>query len=121
VRRAADDETDQSGMPLEKEHRLVVFPGMELTLSVPCQALLIFDADFPADMFALVLTALALNPTPDSDAKTAETGRLTRIQSLDQLKVDLDKYTFFRNRYIIFPNVGENGQFSLLRKGQAAK
>src|ERR1051326_2777640 len=50
VRRAAGEETDPEGKPLAAEERLIVFPGMELTLSVPCQALLIFDADFPVDM-----------------------------------------------------------------------
>src|SRR5258708_4527468 len=39
VRRAATEETDQEGKPLSKEQRLIVFPGMELTLGVPCQAL----------------------------------------------------------------------------------
>ena len=121
VRRAADDETDQAGKPLAKEQRLAVFPGMELTLSVPCQALLLFDADFPVDMFLLATTALAINFAPATDAKTAETGRLTHIQSLRQLKDELDKHTCLRDRYIIFPNIGENSQFSLLRKGQAAK
>jgi chromosome segregation protein len=121
VRRAADDETDQAGKPLAKEQRLVVFPGMELTLSVPCQALLLFDADFPVDMFLLATTALAINFAPATEAKTAETGRLTHIQSLRQLRDELDKHTYLRDRYIIFPNIGENSQFSLLRKGQAAK
>jgi type III restriction enzyme len=121
VRRAAAEETDSQGKPLATEQRLVVFPGMELTLSVPCQALLIFDADFPADMFALAMTALAIAPSAATDAKTADTNRLTHIQSLKQLKEEMDKHTYLRDRYIIFPHVGENRQFSLLRKGQAAK
>ena len=121
VRRAAREETDPQGKPLLQEQRLIVFPGMELTLSVPCQALLLFDADFPSDMFALSMTALAIAPSAATQAKTAETLRLTHIQSLKELKEELDKHTYLRDRYIIFPHVGENGQFSLLRKGQAAK
>jgi chromosome segregation protein len=121
VRRAAAEETDPEGRPLTLEQRLVVFPGMELTLSVPCQALIIFDADFPSDMFALAMTALALMPSAATEAKTADTQRLTHIQSLKQIKEELDKHTYLRDKYIIFPHVGENGQFSLLRKGQAAK
>lgn len=76
VRRAASEETDADSKPLPKQQQLVVFPGMELTLSVPCQALLLFDADFPAEMFALALTALAITPSPASDART--TARLSR-------------------------------------------
>lgn len=43
IRRAAAEEVDEEGTPLPEAHRLVVFPGMELTLGVPCQALLVFD------------------------------------------------------------------------------
>src|SRR6516165_7716068 len=38
IRRAAEEEVDDQGRPLPKEKQLVVFPGMELTLGVPCQA-----------------------------------------------------------------------------------
>jgi chromosome segregation protein len=121
IRRAAADEADELGTPLPKQERIVVFPGMELTLGVPCQALLIFDADFPADLFALAMTALAINPNPNGDAKTANVERLQHIHSLKQLKDKLDEHTYLRDRYIILPNVGESGQFSLLRKGLAGK
>jgi chromosome segregation protein len=120
VRRAVIEETDVEGKTLSKDQRLVVFPGMELTLGVPCQALLVFDADFPDDLFSLAMTALAITASPSHESKTAQTDRLN-IQSLKQLKEELDKHTFLRDRYIIFPNVGENGQFSLLRKGLAVK
>src|SRR5437870_4671042 len=53
IRRAATEEVDAEGTPLRKDLQLVVFPGMELTLGVPCQALVIFDADFPDDLFSL--------------------------------------------------------------------
>jgi chromosome segregation protein len=86
-----------------------------------CQALLLFDADFPADLFNLALTALAITPSGAAESKIAQIQRLTNIQSLRQLKDELDKHTYLRDRYIIFPHVGENGQFSLIRKGQAAK
>src|SRR5665213_1977208 len=62
VRKAAAEETDDQGKPLRADQKLVVFPGMELTLGVPCQALLLFDADFPSDLFALAMTALAITP-----------------------------------------------------------
>lgn len=44
LRDAAAAERDDSGAPVREENRRVVFPGMELTLGVPCQAILIFDA-----------------------------------------------------------------------------
>jgi type III restriction enzyme len=47
VRAASENELDENGAPFPPERRLVVFPGMELTLDIPCQALLILDADLP--------------------------------------------------------------------------
>ena len=81
VRRAAAEETDPDGKPLPKEQQLVVFPGMELTLAVPCQTLLLFDAEFPDDLFDLAIKALAITPSPAGDSKIAEIQRLN-IQSL---------------------------------------
>ncbi len=120
LRQAASQETAADGKALPTEQRLVIFPGMELTLGVPCQALLLFDADLPDDLFSLAMTALAITPSAPEESKTAQTNRLN-IQSLKQLKEELDKHAFLRDRYIIFPNVGESGQFSLLRKGLAVK
>ena len=121
VRAAAEEETDMEGQELPPEKRLVVFPGMELTLGVPCQALLVFDADFPDDLFSLAMTALTITPAPDGDAKIAPVQRLTSVQSLKQLKEKLDEHRYLRGKYIVFPHVGENGDFSLIRKGFPGK
>ena len=51
IRAAAAAEVDTTGSPLSPQDKLVVFPGMELTLGVPCQALLLFDADFEEGFF----------------------------------------------------------------------
>jgi len=121
VRRAAQEEADDKGHSLPSEKRIVVFPGMELTLGVPCQALLVFDADFPDDMFSLATTALAISPSPSSSSRTAQIQRLNHIDSLPKLKSELDKHSYLRDRYIILPNVGDGGEFTLLRKGLAGK
>jgi len=121
VRRAAEEETDEHGKPLPNERRLVVFPGMELTLGVPCQALILFDAPLPADLFSLAINALAITQNQSDKPKTREVQRLDHIQSLRQLKEELDKHTFLRDRYIVFPNVTNEGKSSLLRTGLAGK
>jgi chromosome segregation protein len=120
IRRAAKEETDAEGTPIPDDQQLVVFPGMELTLGVPCQALLIFDADFPDDLFGLAMNALAITPSSDGDSRIAPVQRL-RIDSLLELRDQLDRHAFLKGRYIIFPHVGESGNFSLLRKGLAHK
>ena len=121
VREAAREETDEGGKQVDELHRIIVFPGMELTLGVPCQALLIFDGDFPDDMFALAMNALALDPSDEVEAKTAEVKRLDHIQSLKDLKDELDKRSYLRGRYIILPNVSDGGSATLIRKGLAGK
>jgi chromosome segregation protein len=121
IRDAARAERDDEGHAVPGDQQIVVFPGMELTLNVPCQALLLFDADFPDDLFSLVLTALAIAPNKDAETKTVETKRLDQITTLEMLRSELDKHAYLRNRYIILPNVSEGGADTLLRHGNAAK
>ena len=121
VRIAAGDEVDNNGVEVGEAERIVVFPGLELTLNVPCQALVIFDSDFPDDLFQLVLNALAIIPSPGSDAKTAETKRLDQITTLDDLRHELDKHSYLKGRYIVLPNVSDGGSHTLLRTGNSAK
>lgn len=121
VRDAAAQERDAHGDLLPESERLTVFPGMELTLAVPCQAIVIFDADFPTDLFSLVLTALAITPAADNEAKTAQTERLDHIRSLEDIHAELDKHAYLKGRYIVLPNVGEGGTDTLLRSGAAGK
>ena len=65
IKRAAQNELDNDGNPIDESKRLVVFPGVELTLSnPPIQALLILDSNFPEDQLIRVLHKLSLEPNP---------------------------------------------------------
>lgn len=121
IREAAETETDSLGNALSPELRLTVFPGMELTLAVPCQALVIFDADFPVDLLPQAVQALSVTPAPDSQAQHAPTQRLEHIKTLQDLYSELNKREFLRERFIVFPHVGESGTFTLLRSGFGAQ
>lgn len=121
VRQAAAEELDSTGQLLPEYERLTVFPGMELTLAVPCQALVIFDADLPEDLFSLALTALAIAPSPAQQAMTATVSRLEHIQSLKKLQEEFDKHQYLRGHYTVFPNVTDSGSSTLLRSGAAGK
>lgn len=114
VREAAMRETDGKGELIRPEDRLVVFPGLELTLNVPCQALLILDADFPNYKLNSVLARLAL---PVIDASQAKLPPVTQVDValLSQVYDELDKDPEIRNRYIVFPNVTDGGHQTLLR------
>ena len=83
--------------------------------------MLIFDAEFPEDLFSLALTALAITPRQASEATTADVVRLEQITTLGELRDELDKHEFLRKRYIILPNVSDGGSDTLLRTGAAPK
>jgi chromosome segregation protein len=121
IRAAAEAEVDVSGELLALEERLVVFPGLELTLGVPCQALLILDADIPTDRLPLVLEALAIEAVDSTATSLPPVERLDRIQSLTELYDALETRAWLRNRYIVFPNVTDGGHETLMRKGMQAK
>lgn len=120
VRRAAAEERRPDGSPLNDRERIVVFPGLELTLAVPCQAILLLDADFPEEWFDIVLTALAIIQHPSSEAKGPEVERLD-FNSLGDVTKSLDKQTVLRGRYILLPNVSDGGGSTLIRRGMAPK
>ncbi len=121
IREAARAELDNDGAPVPANEQIVVFPGIEVTLNIPCQALLIFDAEFPEDLFSLALNALAITPRDASEPTTAEVVRLEQITTLGKLRDELDKYKFLRRRYIILPNVSDGGSDTLLRSGAGPK
>ena len=121
IREASQTELDDRGQAVPAENQIVVFPGIELTLNVPCQALLIFDAELPEDLFSLALTALAIAPHDPSKSTTAKIARLEQITTLVRLREELDKHEFLRGRYIIFPNVSDGGSHTLIRAGSGPK
>jgi ABC-type lipoprotein export system ATPase subunit len=120
IREAARTERAPDGTELPPEERLVVFPGMELTLGVPCQAILVFDADFPDDQLPLVLEALAIERIP-IDTPLSDVTPLNHIDSFKRLYEDLDHREWFRGRYVVFPNVTDSGHRTLLRTGMHGK
>lgn len=116
VRDAAATETAADGSPLPSERRLVVFPGMELTLSLPCQAIVIFDADLPNEHLASLPVALGYTPQPIESATTAPTEKLT-LSDANDVADRLDGISYLRGRFAVFPHVSENGHQTLLRRG----
>ena len=73
---AAANEKTPEGNDVPDEQKIVVFPGIELTLNIPCQAIVILDSDFPDTLLTQVLTVLAIAPSPDTDEKAAKVQRL---------------------------------------------
>ena len=121
VRRAAVEETRPDGTTLSDDDRIIVFPGMELTLGVPCQAIIIVDADFPENLFPALQTALTINPVRDTEPRNGNVARLHNITTFSQIHEKLDEHIWLKGRYLILPNVSGEGKFSLLRDGQHGK
>ncbi|WP_181778880.1 TrlF family AAA-like ATPase [Pseudonocardia pini] len=121
IREAAASEVDANGVPFPVVDRLVVFPGLELTLAVPCQAILILDADFPEEKLSSVLEALAIAETDPTAERLPPVTRLDHIQSFEDLYSTLDTRPWLRGRYTVFPNVTDGGYKTLMRSGMHAK
>lgn len=122
VRAAVSAEVDATGNSIPKEGRLVVFPGIELTLSSPpCQAIILFDADFDETKFADILTALTIAPTDPGESKLAavESVSPAAIKGLNDLEEKLSQYAWLKGKFIIFPNVTTGGYKTLFRDGFA--
>ena len=88
IREAAEQEVGTDGNPVDLARRLVIFPGLELTLSVPCQCLVIFSADFPTDQLSNVLITLGIEPAEAADAKAKQPEQLD--MTLEGLHARLD-------------------------------
>jgi type III restriction enzyme len=121
IHEAARNEVTTDGSPISERDRLVVFPGLELTLSVPCQALLILDADFPHERLDDVLKALHFEPIDPTQASVPQVVALADSDDLVEFHEKLDKSAWLKGRYIIFPHVKPSGHQSLLRTSFQAK
>jgi chromosome segregation protein len=122
VRKAAKEEVDDAGQSIPKEKQIVVFPGIELTLTAPnCQAILMLDAEFPENLLPSVLTALAIMPAPSSDSRHAQIQRIPQnvVSDLGDLYGKLNSHEQLKGRFIVLPNVSESGSSTLLRSGFA--
>src|SRR5262249_6837746 len=93
IKGAAKAETDEHGAPVPEHRRIVVFPGMELTLAVPCQAILIFDADIPIECLPNLYTVLGVSQKDHAQATHVQPTRLD-IDSFDKLYDMLDRLDY---------------------------
>lgn len=122
VRNAARGERGEGGEAVPPAEQVVIFPGIELTLSAPsCQALLLLDADFPDNLLQSVLTVLAIAPASHADKHHAAVHRIPAdvVNGLRDLYQKLNNHEYLRGRFIVLPNVSDGGNRTLLRSGFA--
>jgi len=122
IKEAANNELGENGQPLEDKDKLVVFPGLELTLSTPpCQAILIIDASYPVNDLTQILHLLAITPTSPEEPTTVETAPISNaiINGFQQLYEKLSTIEALRGKFIVLPNLNDGGKHTLLRAGNA--
>ena len=121
IKRAAAREKRPDGSGVPEGERLVVFPAVELTLSVPCQAIMILDTDFPEDRLDDVLKALHFDPVDRAAEYVPQPTALQDSGDINDLHSKLDKNEWLKGRYIVLPNVTPTGHKTLLRTSFQAK
>ena len=120
IKEAAENEIDENGNYYSKDQQLIVFPGMELTLSTPpCQAILILDPSLTEDDFNNVLAKLSIEKVDASISKLGAVVRIndTAISNLNDICKKLDDLSSLKNKYILLPNVSSRGSDTILRQG----
>lgn len=123
IRKIAQDENQAFEQRGELEKRVIVFPGIELTLDSPiCQCLIIFDADFPDSHLDSVLGILGIVPANEFEKQTAPVARIpsSHVQDLPHLHKKLDDVPYCAGKYILLPNVSHGGSSTIFRSGGQA-
>lgn len=115
IRAAAEAEVGPDGKHVPAERRVVVFPGLELTLEVPCQALLLFSSDFPGERLSAVLEKLGIEQGDPTNEK-ANNPRQLPFKTIQSLYDRLDETDWLRGQYIVLPNVTDKGHGTIMRK-----
>ena len=122
IKEAANKELDENSQPLKDKNKLIVFPGLELTLSTPpCQAILIIDASYPINDLNQILHLLAITPSLPEEPTTTETTPIsnTIINGFQELYEKLNTIELLRGKFIVLPNLNDGGKHTLLRAGNS--
>ncbi|MBN9385883.1 MAG: AAA family ATPase [Chitinophagaceae bacterium] len=122
IKTAANNELDDNGEVYPANQQIIVFPGLEITLSTPaCQAILILDADYPINDLNQILHLLAITPNDPNEPTTIQTTPIsnTIVNGFEELHDKLNTIESLRGKFIILPNLSEGGRHTLLRAGNA--
>ncbi len=96
--------------------RLTLWPAMELTLTMPCQALILFDPDLPDRVLDEAYTALTITPPLPIPEKSPEVQTLP-FTLFSAMYDALNKVNNIQGKFVIIPNVTEGGSRSMIRNG----
>ncbi|HEY1170877.1 MAG TPA: AAA family ATPase [Verrucomicrobiae bacterium] len=120
IRTAAKEEIAPDGQPFPEEEKIIVFPGVELTLSSPpCQVIVILDAHFDESKLNDVLTVLTIAQVDPSKSKLPSVTSVspTSITGLNNLEETLNQHLWLKGKFTILPNVTSEGYKTIFRDG----
>lgn len=120
LREASRGERDRDGNRIPASRQIVVFPGMELTLALPCQALLLFDPEVNDDDLHWAMATLGITAAPASAPKAANPVRRIAIGDLSEIYRRLSERPTLKDRFIVLPNINDGGEDTILRHGFAS-
>jgi type III restriction enzyme len=119
IKAAAQLEVDAEGQPIDDSAKVVVFPGIELTLSSPpCQAIMLLDADFDESKLDDILKILTIDVVDERKASLPPVDSVSpaSVTSLRDLENKLSQSKWLKGRFIVFPNVTDGGHKTLMRR-----
>ncbi len=119
IKAASEAEVDATGNQFSEENRIIVFPGMELTLDVPCQALVIFDSNLIIndELISNIYGAFGISQNLKSESKSKQPQKLDDTADFNNVGRKLNRIDNIKGRFIIFPKVSRGGSTSILREG----
>jgi len=119
IKSASIEEKDVNGNQINESQRIVVFPGMELTLDVPCQSLLIFDSNLELSDELIIKIYTALKISDYTDRAASKTGPTIRLpfKSNNEVYEALESIKDLKGRFIVFPNIKDGGNSTIIRNG----
>jgi len=117
---AAQEGKTDSAVPTPSAQDPIIFPGVELTLKVPCQAIVLLDAEADSSIQAMLLEAVGIGNTYPDESADGPQVKVLSFKSMKDLDNALRSYSHgaLKGRYIILPHVGDDGSHkTLLREG----
>lgn len=122
IKEAANSELDELGQPIPEEKKIIIYPGLELTLSTPaCQAILIIDSNYPENNLNQILHLLGITPNSEEELTTIATVPITNsiVNGFEELYDKLNSIDALKGKFILLPNMSEGGRHTLLRAGNS--
>jgi len=93
----------------------IIFPGVEITSMVGYQVIILLDANADESLQNILLHAIGMTPTLDSE-ETGPEPRPLNFTKLDELDDLIRQRKELDGRYIILPHVGIDGYKTLAKK-----